>query len=90
MPMLKSQVRGLAQNPEIGESDPKWVENGRQVLRIGPPESYGCSGAFGTGLAETPDQGGAISHLATSSARGGGFSLVGTTARGGILLRNAE
>ena len=48
--MLESQIRGPAQNPQIGENDPKWVQNGRQVLRIGPCESYGCSGAFGTGL----------------------------------------
>ncbi len=43
-------MRGRAQNAEIGENDPKWVQNGRQVLRIGPYECYGCSGAFGTGL----------------------------------------
>ena len=29
---------------------PEMVQNGRQVLRIGPYESYVCSGALGTGL----------------------------------------
>ena len=46
--MLKSQIRGQAQNHQNG---PKSVENGRQVLRIGPNESHGCSGACGTGPA---------------------------------------
>ena len=41
---------GSSPNPQIGENDPKWVQNGRQVLRIGPYESYGCSGALVTGL----------------------------------------
>ena len=54
MPMLNANVgvsyMGPAQNAQIGENDPKWVQNGRQVLRIGPYESYGCSGALGTGL----------------------------------------
>ena len=45
--MLKSQTRGRAQNPKNGL---KWVENGRQVLRIGRHESHGSSGAFGTCL----------------------------------------
>ena len=48
--MLKSQIRGRAQNHQNG---PKWVENGRQVLRIGRHESHGSSGAFGTGLAHS-------------------------------------
>ena len=46
--MLKSQIRGRAQNHQNG---PKWVENGRQVLRIGPQASHGRSQAFGTGPA---------------------------------------
>ena len=46
--MLKSQIRGRAQNHQNGS---KWVENGRQDPRIGPNESYGRSGAFGTGPA---------------------------------------
>ena len=50
--MLKSQIRGRAQNHPNG---PKWVEHGRQVLRIGPNESHGRSTAFGTGpVAKTP------------------------------------
>ena len=43
--MLKSQIRGRAQNHQNG---PKWVENGRQVLRIHPNGSHGRSQAFGT------------------------------------------
>ena len=43
--MLKSQIKGPAQNHTNG---PKWFENGRQASRIGPNESYGRSGAFGT------------------------------------------
>ena len=43
--MLKSQTRGRAQNHQNG---PKWVESGRQDPTIGPNESYGRSGAFGT------------------------------------------
>ena len=46
--MLKSQIgpiRGWAQNHQNGL---KWVQNGRQTLRIGPHESYGRSGAFRT------------------------------------------
>ena len=46
--MLKSQIRGRAQNHRNG---PKWVQNGRQASRIGPNESHGRSGAFGTGPA---------------------------------------
>ena len=46
--MLKSQIRGRAQNHQNGL---KWVQNGRQVLRIGPHESHGRSGASGTGPA---------------------------------------
>ena len=34
--MLKSQIRGRTQNRQNG---PKWVQNGRQALRIGPNES---------------------------------------------------
>ena len=52
--MLNANVgvsdKGPAQNAQIAKNGPKWVQNGRQVLRIGPRESYGCSGAFGTGL----------------------------------------
>ena len=52
--MLNANVgvsyKGPAQNAQIGKNGPKWVQNNRQVLRIGPRESYGCSGAFGTGL----------------------------------------
>ena len=52
--MLNANVgvsdKGFGPNPQIGENDPKWIQNGRQVLRIGPYESYGCSEAFGTGL----------------------------------------
>ena len=60
MPMLNVNVlnanvevsdNGSSPNPQIGENDPKWVQNGRQDPRIGPNESYGCSGAFGMGLA---------------------------------------
>ena len=46
--MLKSQIRGRAPNHQNGS---KWVENVRQVLRIGPNESYGRSGAFRTSAA---------------------------------------
>ena len=46
--MLKSQIRGRAQNHQNG---PKWVENGRRVLRIGPQASHDRSQAFGTGPA---------------------------------------
>ena len=44
--MSKSQIRGRAQNHK---NDPKWVENGRQVLRIGSDASHGRSQASGTG-----------------------------------------
>ena len=55
MPMLTANVEvsdkgGPAPNLKNG---PKWVEGGRQVLRIGPRESHGSSGAFGTGLAHS-------------------------------------
>ena len=54
MPMLNANVgvsyKGPAQNAQVGENDPKWVQNCRQVLRIGPYESYGGFGALGTGL----------------------------------------
>ena len=46
--MLKSQIRGRAQNQQTG---PKWVQNGRQVLRIDQNESYGRCGGFGSGPA---------------------------------------
>ena len=52
--MLNANVgvsyKGPAQNAQIGKNDLKWVQNNRQVLRIGPRESYGSSGVFGTGL----------------------------------------
>ena len=41
------------QIPKSPKEDPKWVQNDRQVLRIGPRESYGCSEAFGMGLAHS-------------------------------------
>ena len=44
--MLKSQIRGWAQNHQNGL---KWVENGRQASRIHPDGSHGRSGGFGTG-----------------------------------------
>ena len=44
---------GPAPNAQIGKNDPKWAQNDRQVLRIGPRESYGCSEAFGMGLAHS-------------------------------------
>ena len=46
--MLKSQIGGRAQNHQ---NCPKWVQNGRQVSRIHPNESYGHSRAFATGPA---------------------------------------
>ena len=46
--MLKSQIRGRAQNHQ---NDPKWVEKGRQASRIGPQASHDRSQAFGTGPA---------------------------------------
>ena len=62
--LLKPQIRVWAQNHQNGS---KWVQNCGQDPRIGPNESYGCSGAFGMGLAhsifvsgqiivKTPDQ----------------------------------
>ena len=51
-----STLRKLVR-PQIAQNAPKWVQNGRQVLRIGPNESYGRSGAFGTGpAAKNPTQ----------------------------------
>ena len=44
--LLKSQIRGPAQNHQNG---PKWVENGRQASRIDPNESHGRFGAFRIG-----------------------------------------
>ena len=45
MPMLNANdgvsYKSPAQNAQVGENDPKWVQNDRQVLRIGPYESYG-------------------------------------------------
>ena len=46
--LCKSQIGGLTQ---INENDPKWVQNGRQVLRIGPQASPGHFLASGTGPA---------------------------------------
>ena len=46
--MMKSQKRGRAQNHQNGL---KWVQNGRQVLRIGPLASPGHFLASGTGPA---------------------------------------
>ena len=46
--MLKSQMKGQAQSHRNGL---KWVENGRQALRIDPQASHGRSEAFGTGPA---------------------------------------
>ena len=46
--MLKSQIRGRAPNLQNGA---KWVQNGRQVSRIHPNESYGRSRALTTGPA---------------------------------------
>ena len=43
--MLKSQIRGRAQNHQNGS---KWVQNGRQVLRIKPRERRGHFQASGT------------------------------------------
>ena len=43
--MSTSQIRAQAQNHQNG---PKWVENGRQVLRIDPQASHDRSQAFGT------------------------------------------
>ena len=40
-----SQIRARAQNHQNG---PKWVENGRQVLRIDPQASHDHSQGFGT------------------------------------------
>ena len=52
--ILNPQIRGPAQNYQNGS---KWVQNGRQVLRIGPHESHGHSGAFGIGpAAENPSK----------------------------------
>ena len=56
---LRKSVR-----PQIDENGPKWVQNGRQVLRIGPPASPGHFLASGTGpaaqnhqnVSQTPDQ----------------------------------
>ncbi len=46
--MLKSQIRGRAQNHPNGS---KWVEHGRQGSRMDAKQSHGCSGASGTGPA---------------------------------------
>ena len=46
--LLNPQVRGRAQNHQNGR---KWIQNGRQALRIHPHESYGRSQAFATGPA---------------------------------------
>ena len=43
---LRKSVR-----PQIDENDPKWVQNGRQDLRIGPQACRGHFLAFGTGPA---------------------------------------
>ena len=43
--LFKAQKRGLALN---GENGPKWVQNGRQVLRIHPNESHRASEASAT------------------------------------------
>ena len=59
--MFKSQIGGLAQ---LDENGPKWVQNGRQVVRIGPRASPGHFLASGIGpaaqnrqnIAQTPDQ----------------------------------
>ena len=56
---LRKSVR-----PQIDENGPKWVQNGRQVVRIGPLASPGHFLASGTGpaaqnrqnIAQTPDQ----------------------------------
>ena len=61
--MLKSQKSQLWQRhnvqvsdrrpgPQIGEHGPKWVQNGRQVLRIGPREYPSHFLASGTGPAD--------------------------------------
>ena len=44
--IVQPQIRGWAQNHQNG---PKWVQNGRQVSRMHPNESYGRSRAFATG-----------------------------------------
>ena len=46
--MLKSQIKGLAQ---IHKNALKWVENGRQDLRIDPRACHGHFQASGTGPA---------------------------------------
>ena len=55
--MLNANVgvsyEGPAPNAQIGKNGPKVAQNDRQVLRIGPRESYGCSEAFGMGLAHS-------------------------------------
>ena len=59
--MFKSQIGDLAL---IGENGPKWVQNGRQVLRIDPRASPGHFLASRTGptaqihenISQTPDQ----------------------------------
>ena len=55
---LKSQIRGRAPNHQNG---PEWLQNGRQVSRIHPNESYSRSRAFATGpeaqnIPETQDR----------------------------------
>ena len=50
--MLKSQIGGLALNSENG---PKWVQNGRQGLRIGLRACRGHFLASGTGPAAQVD-----------------------------------
>ena len=59
--LFNSQIGGLAL---IDENGPKWVQNGRQVLRIGPRASPGHFLGSGTdpaaqsrqNIAQTPDQ----------------------------------
>ena len=45
--ILKSKIRGLW--PKYTKNEPEWVGTGRQVSRIGPKASHGCSQASGTG-----------------------------------------
>ena len=52
--ILKSQIRGRAQNHQNGSN---WVQNGRQVSRIHPNESSVGSRAFAAGpRAQTPSK----------------------------------
>ena len=49
--MSQCSSRRWAVWPQIGENGPKWVQNGRQVLRIDPRACHDHFVAFGTGPA---------------------------------------